>query len=247
MHSREDFGARGVEAFGDGGRDRRKWDGVRAIWEIIDRLRGENGCPWDRKQTPASVQTYLLEEAHEASAAVRAGDTVEACEELGDLLFMVLFMIHLYEEAGTFRLEDVCRGICEKMIRRHPHVFGDVDVASVDEVRSNWERIKAAEKRGKKQTGQSVPASLPALVRAHRLLSRWADGGGGSLEAGGEGTQPAVAPGRAADGAPGKSELTAQDVGKMLLQVVDLARRSGYRAEDCLHETLTALERERNG
>src|SRR5512147_2007808 len=111
-----------------------RWGEVGAIWEIIDQLRGEPGCPWDRKQTPESVQTYLVEEAHEAASAVRSGDVEEAAEELGDLLFMVFFIIHLYEEQGEFQLDAVCDHITEKMIRRHPHVFGETKVKSTREV-----------------------------------------------------------------------------------------------------------------
>ena len=95
------------------------------ILRIIESLLGENGCPWDRKQTPETVQTYLVEESHEAVAAVRAGKVEEVADELGDVLFMALFLVRLDEGRGDFNLEDVCRLICEKMIRRHPHVFGE--------------------------------------------------------------------------------------------------------------------------
>ena len=115
---------------------------VARIWEVIDQLRGEPGCPWDRKQTPQSVQTYLVEEAHEAAAAIVADDSHETRDELGDLLFMTLFVVHLYEESGVFSLEEVCSRIVAKMIRRHPHVFGDTVVESSREVRDNWERSR---------------------------------------------------------------------------------------------------------
>ncbi len=149
-----------------------RWGKVARLWEIIDRLRGENGCPWDRQQTPESVQTYLVEEAHEAAAAVRAGAVEEASEELGDVLFMVLFLIHLYEEAGRCTLEAVCDRIADKMIRRHPHVFGTTTVDSAADVRINWEKIKEKEKKDRPLAELGVPDTLPALIRAYRVLSR---------------------------------------------------------------------------
>ncbi len=220
-----------------------RWDEVGAIWEIIDQLRGEPGCPWDRKQTPESVQTYLIEEAHEAASAVRMGDTVEAAEELGDLLFMVLFMIHLYEEAGAFRLERVCRLIREKMIRRHPHVFGEISVETVQEVRDNWEQIKAGEKAASGKQEERVPRSLPALMRAYRMASRLARDNAAAwnnpkaqLDALETTLQRIRVTLEAQETVPGK------DIGESLLILVNLARLAGYRAEDMLHERLLDLE-----
>jgi len=220
-----------------------RWDGVRRIWEIIDRLRGEPGCPWDKKQTPQSVQTYLVEEAHEAAAAIRAEDSREAAGELGDVLFMVLFLIHLYEESGSFRLEDVCELISDKMIRRHPHVFGDTTVESAGEVRENWERIKARERQGDNGDGtDSIPDSLPALVRAYRIQSRIVqrDGGEGrSLEDRGrrfvEDSQSLVRDLMA--GTP----IASERFGGFLFDAVCLARIQGLRPEDCLHLFLNHL------
>jgi MazG family protein len=222
-----------------------RWQGLGRIWEIIDRLRGDSGCPWDRKQTPESVQTYLIEEAHEAAAAVRTGHAEDAAEELGDLLFMVFFLTHLYEEQGSFRLEDVCELICSKMIRRHPHVFGDASVQSVQEVKDNWEKIKADEKASADRPTEGVPESLPALMRAYRTLSRLAQ----KEEAGGlndfeSQTRKFTALSenllaRAATGnLPARTEI-----GDLLLTIVNLARIGGYRAEDCLHDQLRSIEK----
>lgn len=220
-----------------------RWERVRRIWEIIDSLRGEPGCPWDRKQTPETVQTYLIEEAHEAASAIRAGWVHEAAEELGDLLFMVFFLIHIYEEKEEFRLDDVAELICEKMIRRHPHVFGDVTVHSTQEVKDNWEKIKADEKASSRKPAGEIPESLPALMRAYRIISRvsskerafWSD-----IEA------------RAKDFAQ-KSHRLAGDLaadapvppgifGELLLDLVNLARLKGYRSEDCLHNELRSMK-----
>jgi MazG family protein len=220
-----------------------RWNAVGKIWEIIDALRGEPGCPWDKKQTPSSVQTYLVEEAHEAAAAVRTGDRQEAAEELGDVLFMVLFLIHLYEEEGAFRLETVCDLLGEKMIRRHPHVFGDTTVENAQQVRDNWEKIKAAEKTSPSGVTDSIPASLPALIRAYRVQSRLAQQGGESwhsAETQARALQKAFE-GMSAGVVNGSPVQGAESFGELFFQLVNLARIQGLRSEDCLHEYLNRL------
>ncbi|MDF1614705.1 MazG nucleotide pyrophosphohydrolase domain-containing protein [Desulfurivibrio dismutans] len=116
---------------------------------LIARLRSPQGCPWDRKQTPASFKRYLLEEAHELHESLDGDDLEHICEELGDLLFQVLFIAEMYREQGAFTLSEVINGIIGKMVRRHPHVFGDRQVASEDELRRQWEAIKETEKKDK--------------------------------------------------------------------------------------------------
>ncbi|HBD08104.1 MAG TPA: nucleoside triphosphate pyrophosphohydrolase [Syntrophobacteraceae bacterium] len=216
---------------------------VARIWEIIDQLRGDPGCPWDRKQTPQSVQTYLVEEAHEAAAAIVSGQSDEAMDELGDLLFMTLFVMHLYEEAEVFSLEEVCSRITSKMIRRHPHVFGDTVVESSREVRDNWEKIKAAEasSEGKESGLTSIPATLPALMRAYRVMSRlasrqpaWDDP---SLQRGEASKRFLLLEAATMEASKAPPEL----FGELLLSVVNLARIAGFRAEDCLQQVLNAL------
>jgi MazG family protein len=216
---------------------------VAAIWEIIDQLRGEPGCPWDRKQTPESVQTYLVEEAHEAAAAVRAGEILEAGEELGDLLFMVLFLIHLYEESGDFSLEDVCRSISDKMIRRHPHVFGDVVVQSTQDVRDNWEKIKAGESsaKGKETSLNDVPRSLPALMRAYRMLSRLAQEDPSWSHTAEQSGQLSILVAHLTQCLHEGNQAPAATYGRLLLALVNLARLDGHRAEDCLQQALQTL------
>lgn len=220
------------------------WEELQRIWWIIGELRGDSGCPWDRKQTPEKVQTYLVEEAHEAAAAVRGGRIQEAAEELGDLLFMVFFMVHLYHEGGHFGLKEVCERICEKMIRRHPHVFGDVRVSSSEEVKGNWERIKEEEKAASGKPAGKVPDSLPALVRAYRILSRL------SHQEGFAGNELETGTNRFASRSEELTRLLSQGgevpselFGALLLDVVNLARVMGIRAEDCLHEQLSDLEK----
>lgn len=215
---------------------------MRAIWEIIDRLRGESGCPWDRKQTPESVQTYLVEEAHEAASAVRSGCCEDIADELGDLLFMVFFLVHLYEEQGVFTLDQVCEAITEKMIRRHPHVFGDVTVRSSQEVKDNWEKIKAGEKAVSGKSSGGVPESLPALMRAYRILSRISGREGSPWNDSGTRAREISKDSRClADLVVGGAPVPGDLIGAVLLEVVNLARLSGHRAEDCLHSALRAL------
>ncbi len=225
----------------------RRWDKVRRVWEIIERLRGEGGCPWDRKQTPESVQTYLIEEAHEAAAAVRSGQTGEAGEELGDLLFMVFFMVYLFEEQGSFRLEDVCDWISEKMVRRHPHVFGDTVVRTADEVRDNWEKIKAGEKASAGKERSEVPESLPALMRAYRILSRRARNESGLDDAGAVVREFESMSRRLVKDFSGGDRVSAEVFGELLLTLVNLARLEKHRAEDCLRDRLRSLEPEPAG
>lgn len=148
---------------------------MNALQELVARLRGPNGCPWDRKQTEETVKTYLLEEAYEVLDAIEEGTSEDFCQELGDLLFQILFLARMAEERGDFDLVDVIEGITQKMVRRHPHVFGPTRVKGAEEVSRNWERIKREEKGGKEGLASrlhGVPGNLPALLRAHRLLER---------------------------------------------------------------------------
>jgi len=149
---------------------------MRRLLDIMDKLRDPGGCPWDREQTLRSLTPYLLEEAHEVIEAIEAGDVAHHKEELGDLLFQVVFQARIAREEGKFDFADVCDAIAEKLTRRHPHVFGDVEVSGSREVVKNWERIKADERKQKGQEPRSaiggVPVSLPALVRAERLTEK---------------------------------------------------------------------------
>jgi tetrapyrrole methylase family protein/MazG family protein len=143
---------------------------------IMDRLRDPGGCPWDREQTLRSLTPYLLEEAHEVIEAIEAGDAAHHREELGDLLFQVVFQSRIAREEGKFDFAAVCDAIAEKLTRRHPHVFGDVSVSGSREVVKNWERIKADERKAEGEGPRSaiggVPTGLPALVRAERVTEK---------------------------------------------------------------------------
>ena len=144
------------------------------LLELVARLRAPEGCPWDREQSPATVKRYVLEEAYEVVDAVDHDSPAHVSEELGDLLFMLVFLAHLYEEQGAFRLEEVLQGVAEKMIRRHPHVFANRRVDSSTQVKENWEEIKRQEQANASlgATLNGLPRSLPALMRAHRFISR---------------------------------------------------------------------------
>src|SRR5438270_11461502 len=146
---------------------------VTRLLGIMDKLRDPGGCPWDREQTLRTLTPYLLEEAHEVIEAIEVGDVAHHKEELGDLLFQVVFQARIAREEGKFDFAQVCDSISDKLTRRHPHVFSDVEVSGSKEVVKNWERIKADERKQKGQAPRSaiggVPVSLPALVRAERL------------------------------------------------------------------------------
>ncbi|MBP1741083.1 MAG: mazG, partial [Deltaproteobacteria bacterium] len=146
-----------------------------ALWSLVERLRGPGGCPWDAKQTAESIKTYMLEEAYEVADAVERKSPEEVCHELGDLLFQVLFMASIYKGSGDFDLHEVLETIHKKMVRRHPHVFGPVEVNSAEEVAANWEKIKKEElglSEDARWPLEKVPENLPALLRAHRLIER---------------------------------------------------------------------------
>jgi len=137
----------------------------------MERLRAPGGCPWDREQTHLSIKPYLLEEAFEVAEAIEDEDIDELKTELGDLLLQIVFHAEMGREAGTFDIEDVVRGIIAKMVRRHPHVFGDAKVKDSEEVLDNWARIKQQERQHKEDNSivSGVPRAMPALLRAHRL------------------------------------------------------------------------------
>jgi len=146
---------------------------IEELRDIIHALRAPGGCPWDRKQTPADVKEYLVEELYELFEAIDCGEKNMLVEETGDLLFMVLFLANLYEEAGTFRLADSLETIRKKMIHRHPHVFADTKVNSAEEVKQNWQKLKIKEgKKPKKSFLDGIPKNLPALSRAYYVTAK---------------------------------------------------------------------------
>ncbi len=157
------------------------------LLNIMDTLRSPEGCPWDREQTHQSLLPYLVEESHEYIDAAQANDKVHMAEELGDVLFQVVFHSQVAKENGDFSIDDVVQGICEKMIRRHPHVFGDAKADDSKGVVRQWERIKAQEKNNLPMAGKSamdkVSKSLPTLARAQEIQRRAAKVGFDWVEA----------------------------------------------------------------
>lgn len=140
------------------------------------RLRGPGGCPWDHEQTHKTLARHLLEETYEVLEAIDAGDRDSIREELGDVLLQVAFHSQIAADDGAFDIDDVADGIVDKLVRRHPHVFGEVEVAGADEVLVNWERIKAEEK-GERPVEDDIPEALPALARAAKVQRRAAGRG----------------------------------------------------------------------
>jgi MazG family protein len=157
-------------------------ESIKKLRDVVARLRVE--CPWDREQTHASMRRFLLEEAYEAAEAISEGDDGALCEELGDMLMHVFFHARIAEERGAFDLDDVAGSVVDKLIRRHPHVFGSADVADAGEVVTNWETIKVREVAGRGLL-DGIPKSLPAMLRGRRIQDRarsvgfeWEDVGG---------------------------------------------------------------------
>lgn len=142
--------------------------------KIMDRLRGPRGCPWDREQTYETLATFLLEETYETLDAMRSGSPAAHREELGDLLFQIVFQCRVAKERGQFDIEDVMRAIGDKIVRRHPHVFGEARLRTSGQVLEQWEQIKVEERRGKADDSMfgGVPPTLPALLKALRISSK---------------------------------------------------------------------------
>ena len=196
----------------------RKKSGIDDLVKIMARLRGPKGCPWDREQNHRSLRWHAVEEAYELMDAIESSDDHELEEELGDLLLQVVFHCQLARERGAFDLEKVARHICDKLIRRHPHVFGDVQVKNVDQVWANWEKIKRAEKHGTRHARASsldgIPKRLPALMRAEKLIKK--------------ARRARLAPERAA------TRLTRAETGRRLFDLAAAAQSQGWSAEDLL-------------
>lgn len=204
--------------------DVRTFEGLRAV---IARLRApDGGCPWDLEQTHATLKRYLLEEAYEALDALDGGEPARMAEELGDLLMQVVLQAQVGEDEGTFAIEEVLASITEKLIRRHPHVFGDVRVEGAGEVLRNWETLKKAE-RGDAPLLDAVPLALPALAQAQSVQSRASKAGLGP-------TPPTVEALAAAFAASQRDGATIDTLGDLLFGIVAVARAGSIDAEEAL-------------
>ena len=202
---------------------------------VMARLRGPGGCPWDREQTHASLARHLLEETHETLDAIDAGDHDRLREELGDVLLQVVFHAQMAADDGAWDVDDVAQSIVEKLIRRHPHVFGDVEVAGADEVLVNWERIKADEK-GEKPLEDDIPETLPALARASKVQRRAAGWGfeWRSVDSALEALKEEVGELETHTDADNAEE----EIGDVLFATVSVARRLGVDPESALRRTV---------
>ena len=159
--------------------ERKKRYNINDLVEIMRLLRAPGGCPWDAEQTHESIKKNLIEETYEVVEAINKKDNELLCEELGDLLMQVVFHACMENEKGVFDFDDVCNGVCQKLVERHPHVFGETKISGVEDVLTNWDDIKRKTK-GQKTTTQSmlsVPRELPALMRATKLQKKAADVG----------------------------------------------------------------------
>lgn len=153
---------------------------IEKLVALMERLRGPGGCPWDREQTLGSLVPFIIEEAYEVVSAIDAKDPAEIKEELGDLLFQIIFCARITEEAGEFSLADIIDASYEKMVRRHPHVFGESKADTSEEVLKRWAEIKKDEKKEKKKEEgylEGIPEVLPALLRAHKVSQKAARAG----------------------------------------------------------------------
>ncbi|HSF19981.1 MAG TPA: nucleoside triphosphate pyrophosphohydrolase [Vicinamibacteria bacterium] len=205
------------------------------LLSLMARLRGENGCPWDRAQTQQSLRPHVIEEAYELVEAISQGRPDSVREELGDLLLEVVFLTQIATEEGAFSMPEVIGEIQDKLVRRHPHVFSDVPAATRDEALARWEDVKSQEKPGRKSVLDGVPRSFPALTRAQKLTSRAAQNGfdwrssadvRAKLDEELEELDGAIATG---DGVSVEEEL-----GDLLFVIVNLARHLGVEAEVAL-------------
>jgi len=207
----------------------KKSPAINDLLKVMARLRSPTGCPWDREQDHMSIRRHAIEEVYELIDAIEAKDDHEMAEELGDLLLQVVFHCQLAKERGAFDFEKVCRLIVEKLVRRHPHVFGRTRVKDVDEVWANWEVIKKAEKHGTKHARHSVldgiPRHLPALLRAEKLVKKARKGK------------------LFADGAVDRRRLTRTALAMELFDLAERAQRRGWSAEELLSGEIKRRER----
>lgn len=201
---------------------------ITELLAIMARLRSPTGCPWDREQNHRSLRWHAVEEVYELMDAIDSGDDHELEEELGDLLLQVVFHCQLAKERGAFDFERVARHIADKLIRRHPHVFGELKVKDVDQVWANWEKIKRAEKHGTRHARPSaldgIPRHLPALLRVEKLLKK-------------------ARRAKLQTSSPARRRLGRSKLGSELFNLASYAQQRGWSAEDLLRAETAKRER----
>src|SRR5947207_12720856 len=202
---------------------------IQDLLKVMARLRSPTGCPWDREQDHMTLRRHAIEEVYELIDAIESGDDHELAEELGDLLLQVVFHCQLAKERGAFDFETVARHITDKLIRRHPHVFGKIKVKDVDQVWANWEKIKRAEKEGTKHERVSaldgIPKHLPALLRAEKLVKK-------------------ARKAKLISDSKKKSSRSRRELAEKFFSLAQFAQQQGWSAETLLREE--ALRRERS-
>ncbi|MGD0837591.1 MAG: nucleoside triphosphate pyrophosphohydrolase [Polyangia bacterium] len=204
---------------------------------LMQRLLAPDGCPWDREQTLTTLLPYLIEETYEVVDAIQVGEASDHCEELGDLLLQIVFQAELRHREGSFGIDEVIDGIIRKLVRRHPHVFGEVHAQNAGEALASWAKLKAVEKaaKGRKGALDGIPRSAPALVRAMRSGEKagavgfdWPDANGARAKVSEELAELDAAC------AEGDRAHMADELGDLLLAIVNLARKLGLDAEHSL-------------
>ena len=208
----------------------KKQPAINDLLKVMAKLRSPKGCPWDREQSHLTLRRHAIEEVYELIDAIEAGDDHELAEELGDLLLQVVFHCQLARERGAFDFEKVTRHLVDKLIRRHPHVFGTTKVKNVDEVWANWEKIKKAEKDGthleRKSAFDGIPKHLPALLRAEKLLKK------------------AKKAKLVADSQNSKQKLSKTALAQELFELASFAQSRGWCAEELLASEIKKQERQ---
>ena len=206
----------------------KKQPAINDLLKIMARLRSPGGCPWDREQDHRSLRWHAVEEVYELLDAIEAGDDHELEEELGDLLLQVVFHSQLASERGAFDFEKVARHIADKLVRRHPHVFGTVRVKDVDQVWANWEKIKQAEKHGTRHARPSaldgIPKRLPALLQAAKLVKK-------------------AHKAKLLTPVSAKPARTKRALAEQLFALARFAKEAGWSAEDLLRREIKRRER----
>lgn len=211
---------------------RKKQSGIDRLTEIAARLRAPDGCPWDREQDHMTLREHAIEEVYELIDAIEANDEPEMIEELGDMLFQVVFHCQLGQERGAFDFDQIAHRISDKLVNRHPHVFGDTKVGSVADVLTNWEAIKRAEKVGTQHERPSaldgIPKHLPALQRAEKLVKK--------------ARKAKLLDGKVSDGK--KSKLPSKkELAEHLFHLAAYAQQQGWSAETLLREEVKRKEK----
>ncbi len=208
---------------------------------IIAVLRGPDGCPWDREQDHLSLRTNMIEEAYEAVSAMEKGEARALCDELGDVLLQIVLHAQIAADEGSFTIEEVIRAISDKIVRRHPHIFGDAESGTPDEVLHRWDRLKLSEGQNA-GVFDGIPYSLPALMYAKKLSRRAVAVGfeWDTLEGVWDKVHEEIDELRSAQ--PGSAEAT-DEIGDLLFTLVNLARKQGIDAETALRQTCEKFRR----